>query len=130
MDHVTVYQLVQTLLRRRIWDFGRHELVHISSRLRLIVFSEDEENVGVWQATFLKLHYIRVRYYLAKDVFARQLVQQSFELAVEHARYEVWSVRRRLTRAQICLYFRPIRIRSSCNEQVWAPFCGHQRHRV
>eukprot|EP00959_Pyramimonas_sp_CCMP1952_P065153 1360137-Pyramimonas_sp.AAC.2 len=92
VDHVAVDEFVESGLLRWIWNLRRHELIDLSRGSGLVVLSKNHQNVRMWQAPFLEFHHPCVRYHFAKNVLAGEVVKQTLQLGVEHARYQVGPV--------------------------------------
>ena len=130
VDHVTFDELVKMRLRGRIGQLGRHEPVDLGWRAGVIGLDEDEEEVDMWEASFLEFDHVRPCESLSEDAFNSQGCQKHLEFGVEHSGNQVWAILRLLARPKICSNLGPFGIRGASDEEVGAPESRHEAHGV
>ena len=97
---------------------------------RLIRSSDDEQNVRVWQATFLKLHHIGVSYCVTEHPVSRELTKQLSKLLAKTPRDQIWAIPKLLPGTQIRLHFILFWVCRHCDKEIGATKFGNQAHGI
>lgn len=128
MNHAALDRLVELGLRSCIRDFCTDYAVDVRSIVKLVLGFQDEEDVGMWQASLLKFDDMQRSDHAAQDMLVVNVVQQRFQLQTENTCNDVRPVSCSLPWLQACSDLGPLGIAGHRNEEVRLAKLGHDCH--
>ena len=124
VEHVLGDGGVKTWLGLRIGELGGDDGVYVGGRAEFVLRSEMDEDVRVWEASFLELDDKKIGHHLTQNLPSSQILHESFLLHIEHARAKVRPVGGLLMGKQVAPDFRPVRVAGHGDEGVRLPVFG------
>ena len=128
VNHAGLDDIIELRLIIWIWDLGSDHAVNVMRVLQLAVSLQDDEQMRMRKATFLKLDHMNRGHRFPQDMLLVDVFKKFVELFFEHPSYQIWSVFSTLSAWQILTDIWAFRVTCECQEQVRFAILGYNSH--